>query len=68
VLYNSIKSEITLYFVANQQLDIVYVRKALVKTLPKYMIPTSYIRLKEMPLNSNGKIDRCGINNLCESK
>jgi len=68
VLYNSLKSEITLYFVANKEVDVVYFRKSLVKTLPKYMIPTSYVRLKELPLNSNGKIDRSEINNLCNNK
>lgn len=28
------------------------------KFLPKYMIPLKFIRIKEMPLNQNGKVDR----------
>ncbi len=33
-------------------------RDYLVKKLPEYMIPQYFIRLEEMPLTSNGKIDR----------
>jgi acyl-coenzyme A synthetase/AMP-(fatty) acid ligase/acyl carrier protein len=33
-------------------------REALGKKLPAYMIPNYFVRLPEMPLNPNGKIDR----------
>lgn len=33
-------------------------RKTLEKKLPAYMMPNLFIRLREMPLNPNGKIDR----------
>jgi amino acid adenylation domain-containing protein len=33
-------------------------RDILAKKLPAYMIPNLFIRLREMPLNPNGKIDR----------
>ena len=34
------------------------------KILPKYMLPTRFIALEEMPLNINGKIDRNKLKNL----
>jgi acyl-coenzyme A synthetase/AMP-(fatty) acid ligase/acyl carrier protein len=33
-------------------------REILAKKLPAYMIPNLFVRLREMPLNPNGKIDR----------
>jgi amino acid adenylation domain-containing protein/non-ribosomal peptide synthase protein (TIGR01720 family) len=35
-----------------------YIQKYLKKTLPKYMIPGCFIRVPEMPITSNGKIDK----------
>jgi acyl-coenzyme A synthetase/AMP-(fatty) acid ligase len=33
-------------------------RKYLNQKLPRYMVPSAYHKLDEMPLNDNGKIDR----------
>jgi amino acid adenylation domain-containing protein len=33
-------------------------RAALARKLPAYMVPSLFVRLREMPLNPNGKIDR----------
>ena len=34
------------------------IKKRLAESLPKYMIPTKYIRLEELPMLPNGKLDR----------
>ena len=34
------------------------IRKFLEKSLPKYMVPSYFIKLEKMPYNANGKIDR----------
>jgi len=33
-------------------------RKLLKSELPSYMIPTAFVKMKEMPLNANAKLDR----------
>ncbi len=67
VLYNSVKKEITLFFIANQNVNMKDLRIALVPKLPKYMIPTVCTQLEEMPLTANGKINRNEINNFFNS-
>jgi fengycin family lipopeptide synthetase D len=39
-------------------LDLPELKQQMSRSLPEYMIPTSFITLEKMPLNSNGKIDR----------
>ena len=46
------------YFVADEQIDVAWLKQALQNVLPEYMIPQYLIQLKTMPLNSNGKVDR----------
>lgn len=66
VLYNSEKKEITLFFIANQKVNVRDLRIALVQKLPKYMIPTVCIQLEDMPLTPNGKINRNEIKNFLQ--
>jgi len=51
---------IVAYTVANTgvTLDIPGLRAALVSRLPDYMMPSAFVVLPELPLNSNGKVDR----------
>lgn len=58
VVYQFAKKEITLFYEAKDELNPKFLREQLSQKLPKYMIPSVYHRLSEMPRNTNGKIDR----------
>jgi acyl-coenzyme A synthetase/AMP-(fatty) acid ligase len=61
-VYNSQTKEIVLYYENDSDIAPATFRKNLLISLPKYMIPTVYIRYDEMPRNPNGKIDRAFLN------
>ncbi|WP_435541504.1 lichenysin non-ribosomal peptide synthetase LicA [Bacillus paralicheniformis] len=46
------------YVVANQQLDTESLARKLAQTLPDYMVPAFWVQLDELPVTSNGKVDR----------
>lgn len=52
---------LTAYYVADGEIDEASVRSTLRKTLPEYMIPRFFVRLKEMPRNDNGKLNRLAL-------
>jgi D-alanine--poly(phosphoribitol) ligase subunit 1 len=58
VLYHREKKAITLVFEATDSLTVKSIRTVLQKRLPKYMLPTAFFEVSEMPRNPNGKIDR----------
>jgi amino acid adenylation domain-containing protein len=64
VIYNVNKKEITLFYEAKNEIPVVEFRKELTKVLPKYMIPTVYTFMQELPRNTNGKIDRLFLKNM----
>ena len=49
------------YFVSSQELSAATLRQRLATRLPDYMIPSDFIRLEEMPLTANGKVDRAAL-------
>ena len=63
VVYQTLRKEITLFYESNIVISPAEFRKQISTVLPKYMIPTVYIRLDEMPRNTNGKIDRLLLKN-----
>jgi amino acid adenylation domain-containing protein len=63
VIYNINKKEITLFYEAIDLIPIKELRIKLAVALPKYMIPTVYFYMEELPRNINGKIDRLMLNN-----
>lgn len=62
-VYNRAEKKITLFYEADDDISEAEFREILGTQLPKYMIPTVYIRLAEMPRNNNGKIDRLFLSN-----
>jgi amino acid adenylation domain-containing protein len=58
VLYDKDKKAITLVYQSDDELSPRQIRTLLQDRLPKYMLPTEFIRLPDMPRNQNGKIDR----------
>ncbi|WP_273480580.1 non-ribosomal peptide synthetase, partial [Acetivibrio straminisolvens] len=46
------------YFTSNEEVSLPSLREYLMAKLPIYMVPSCFVRLYEMPLNSNGKIDK----------
>jgi len=61
VLYDAEKKEIALFYEAPTEVTPAAIRGKLMMVLPKYMIPTAFHRLEEMPRNPNGKIDRLAL-------
>ncbi len=49
---------ISAYFVASKRITINALRKYLGQSLPRYMIPSYYIPLDDLPYTPNGKIDK----------
>lgn len=64
ITYNYQKKEIILYYEAEKDLSVTETRKVIATALPKYMIPTIYNRVEELPRNTNGKIDRLKLKEL----
>ena len=62
-IYDSDKKIIIFIYEAESDIAPEIFRKQLLKKLPKYMIPTVYIRMELLPRNVNGKIDRAKLNN-----
>jgi amino acid adenylation domain-containing protein len=58
VVYDKGNTEIVMFYTADTELNIGKFKKELMRFIPKYMIPGKYIRLSELPMNANDKIDR----------
>ncbi len=49
------------YFVSDQGIDDRVLREYLLLSLPDYMIPTYFVGMEQLPLTSNGKLDRAAL-------
>ncbi|WP_268624671.1 non-ribosomal peptide synthetase [Paenibacillus alvei] len=52
------EKQLCAYYVADRLLPAGEIRTMLAKELPSYMIPAYFIQLEQMPLTTNGKVDR----------
>lgn len=57
-LYNADKDDIVLFYEEKGYHEVSEIVNDLSLKLPAYMIPNSFIKMKNMPYNINGKIDR----------
>jgi len=57
-LYDSEAQEIVMFIETPAEMDTKKLSRALLKFLPKYMIPDRYIQMEKLYYNANGKIDR----------
>lgn len=62
VLYDQQKKQIVLVYEAPNEISISEFRIKLAPTLPKYMVPTRFIKKEKLPLTASGKIDRVALN------
>lgn len=58
VLYHAEKKQIVLAYESDVDIDPAFIRNELGQNLPKYMWPTLFRRVSELPCTPNGKIDR----------
>ncbi len=67
VLYHQTKKEITLFYeVEDAAVEPAAIRSHLATMLPKYMLPTVFYPMAQLPRNPNGKIDRNSLRNILE--
>lgn len=57
-VHEEFNNTIWAYYKSNKSISMKAFIKHLSKNLPKYMIPQLFIKVDEMPLNKNGKIDK----------
>ena len=55
-IYNTKKKRIELFYTGDAEK--ITITEALKQKLPQFMIPGRTVKLDEMPMNKNGKIDR----------
>lgn len=58
IVYDHQKKNIVLFFEPNENLSVSEMKKRIGEILPRYMMPTVFIQIKQLPRNANGKIDR----------
>lgn len=58
IIYNHLKKEIVLFYESNEKLTVAEMKKKISEVLPRYMVPTVFVEMEQLPRNTNGKIDR----------
>lgn len=62
VVYNKAEKVIVFFYESERELSAGEFRKAICQVLPKYMIPSDFRHLAELPRGGTGKIDRALLN------
>jgi len=59
VMYDGAAAQIVMFYkTPSEGLAEDGIRRELATFIPKYMLPSRFVRLNDFPLNANGKIDR----------
>lgn len=61
------RDAIILYYETSKDIPVETFRSSLSACFPKYMIPNSFVRMDELPRNTNGKIDRLFLSEMGKS-
>jgi len=56
------------YYTIKEKIDINEIKESLLEELPRYMIPSLFVKVDEIPLNNNGKVDRFALRNISEDE
>jgi amino acid adenylation domain-containing protein len=67
VVYHKQNKEIVLVYEEDTELSHADLRRQIGQCLPKYMVPTKFIKVDKMPMNANGKIDRLRLSREIEN-
>jgi amino acid adenylation domain-containing protein len=60
--------DLVAFLVSKNSLDIDEIKTLLSKKLPKYMIPHKYVRIENVPLTQNGKVNKTALLNNVDQK
>ena len=58
ISYDTDEKKIVMFYQADCAVEEKYIRKKLLNTIPKYMVPAEYINVEKFTYTDNGKIDR----------
>ena len=68
VVYDRDRKEIALFFEADRALTPAALRETLLAFIPKYMLPSVFHQMDQLPRNPNGKIDRHMLSKMIADK
>ena len=63
IVYNYSKKAITLFYESENDIIEAEMKKKIGKVFPRYMVPSAFYQMKNLPRNTNGKIDRLKLRN-----
>lgn len=68
IVYDMGKKAITMIYEKASTITVVNIKNALSTQMPRYMVPTEFIQMEQLPRNTNGKIDRLKLSKMVNEK
>lgn len=66
VLYNQSKQDIVLVYESEDEIPVREFRTKCLNVMPKYMIPTKFLKIEHLPITPSGKINRVQLQNIID--